>query len=169
MRRVLFACLGVVACLPVVGLAGPGTVSGDIAYSEPAGFDYSGDGEIAPVQLWVKFEAREAVGVPGQPGFEPEQGHVSRRLVDARTMKTIPDFPTFTMLAAFNDFDTAVPISDIRVKDNTAKFTVRIFRYTATDGGEGYQNDRLFVTDGTHEYELKLYGGDIKVTPASDK
>jgi len=40
-------------------------------------------------------------------------------------------------------------------------------KWTITDGGEGYANDKIVVDDGYKILETKkLYGGDIHIGPA---
>ena len=63
--------------------------------------------------------------------------------------------------------DAPLPMTNISIEGNTARFEAFGMKWTIIDGGEGYEKDKIVVDDGYKTLETKkLYGGDIRIGPA---
>jgi hypothetical protein len=141
-------------------------ITGAVAYTDVLRYDYTGDGKRDRVQLWMEFSGRPAVGAPGDPGYQPESGSIRYYLQDADTgTKVMKWRKGLDMEGAPRD--APLPMTNISIKGNTARFEAFGMKWTITDGGEGYEKDKIVVDDGYKTLETKkLYNGDIRIGPA---
>jgi hypothetical protein len=152
--------------LAVASAADRMEITGAVAYTDVLRYDYTGDGKRNRVQFWMEFSGRSAIGVPGDAGYQPEVGSIRYYLRDADdSTKIIKWRQGLDMAGAPRD--TPLPMTNIRIEGKTAHFEAFEMKWTVTDGGEGYANDKIVVDDGYKTLETKkLYGGDINIGPA---
>ena len=141
-------------------------LTGAVAYTDVLRYDYTGDGKRNRVQFWMEFSGRPAVGAPGDAGYQPEAGSMRYYLQDADTgTKVMKWRKGLDMEGAPRD--APLPMTNISIKGNTARFEAFGMKWTITDGGEGYEKDKIVVDDGYKTLETKkLYNGDIRIGPA---
>jgi hypothetical protein len=141
-------------------------ITGAVAYTDVLRYDYTGAGKRARVQLWMEFNGHPAIGNPGDPGHQPESGFIRYYLQDADTgTKVMKWRKGLDMEGAPKD--APLPMTNISIKGNTARFEAFGMIWTVTDGGEGYEKDKIVVDDGYKTLETKkLYNGDIRIGPA---
>jgi hypothetical protein len=141
-------------------------ITGAVAYTDVLRYDYNGDGKRDRVQLWMEFNGHPAIGSPGDPEYQPESGSIRYYLQDADNgTKVMKWRKGLDMEGAPKD--APVPMTNISIEGNTARFEAFGMKWTVTDGGEGYEKDKIVVDDGYKTLETKkLYGGDIRIGPA---
>jgi hypothetical protein len=141
-------------------------ITGAVAYTDVLRYDYTGDGKRDRVQLWMEFNGYPAIGNPGDPAYQPESGSIRYYLQDADTgTKVMRWRKGLDMEGAPKD--APLPMTNISIKGNTARFEAFGMNWTVTDGGEGYEKDKIVVDDGYKTLETKkLYGGDLRIGPA---
>lgn len=140
-----------------------GEFSGEVAYTEIMRFDYDKDGRIDSVQFWAEFQGRPAIGTPGDASHKSEEGDLFIYLYDVERKRRIADWLQFSMAAL--PPNKPFPMTSIEIKGKTASFKANGVQYTVIDGGKGYRHDRVIADDGFHERELRLYDGEIRVSP----
>ena len=152
--------------LTVASAADRMEITGAVAYTDVLRYDYTGDGKRNQVQFWMAFSGRPAIGMPGDVGHQEEVGSIRYYLRDADDgTKIIKWRQGLDMAGAPRD--TPLPMTNIRIEGKTAHFEAFEMKWTVTDGGEGYANDKIVVDDGYKTLETKkLYGGDIHIGPA---
>src|SRR5512135_3129516 len=67
-------------------------ISGAVAYTEIVRFDYTKDGIRNRVQFWLEFKGRPAVGKPGDPGYQPEEGAIWYYLYDVEKKQKVANW-----------------------------------------------------------------------------
>jgi hypothetical protein len=140
-------------------------ITGAVAYTDVLRYDYTGDGKRNRVQLWMEFSGRPAIGAPGDPGYQPESGSIRYYLQDADTGTKVMKWRQGLDMAGAPK-DAPLPMTNIRIAGNTARFEAFGMKWTITDGGEGYEKDKIVVDDGYKTLETKkLYGGDVRIGP----
>jgi hypothetical protein len=141
-------------------------ITGAVAYTDVLRYDYTGDGKRNRVQFWMEFSGHPAIGAPGDPGYQPESGSIRYYLQDTDTgTKVMKWRKGLDMEGAPKD--APLPMTNISIKGNTARFEAFGMKWTVTDGGEGYMEDKIVVDDGYKTLETKkLYNGDIRIGPA---
>lgn len=166
MKRLISACLASMLAWAVPAQADQMAVSGAVAYTEVLRYDYTGNGKRNRVQFWLEFDGRAAFGVVGQPGYQPAAGTVRYFLKDVDDgTKVLKWRQGLDMVGAPKD--TPLPMSDISIEGNVARFEAFGMKWTLTDGGQGYASDKIVVDDGYKTNETKkLYGGDLRIGPA---
>ena len=144
-------------------LAEPLVIQGAVAYTDVIRYDYTGDGKRNRVRLWLEFDGRAATGTPGQKDAEPASGSIRYFLKDADDgTKVLKWRQGLSMDGAPRD--TPLPMTNLGIEGNTARFEAFGMKWTVIDGGEGYEKDRIVVDDGFKTLETKkLYGGDVRV------
>jgi hypothetical protein len=168
------AAAGAVAALALGALSGcasPGAgqevvvVKGAVAYTEVLRYDYTGDGKRNRIRFWMEFDGHSARGTPGAPGYQPASGSMRYFLRDEDDgTKVMKWRQGLDMVGAPRD--VPVPMTDIRFDGKTVTFEAYGIRWTITDGGDGYQNDKIVVNDGFRTSTVtKLYAGDVWVGP----
>ena len=141
-------------------------ISGAVAYTDVLRYDYTGDGKRDRVQLWMEFSGHPAIGAPGDPGYQPESGSIRYYLQDADTGTKVMKWRQGLDMAGAPK-DAPLPMTNISIEGNTARFEAFGMKWTIIDGGEGYEKDKIVVDDGYKTLETKkLYGGDIRIGPA---
>jgi hypothetical protein len=123
-------------------------------------FDYDRTGEVNNVQFWAEVNGRPAIGEPGDPGYQPEEGLVTVYLLDVDSGEKVQSWLEFSMAIAPRN---PAAMSNISIEGNTARFEANGLKWTIVDGGEGYEHDRVIVDDGVRQREPRLYGGDLRV------
>jgi hypothetical protein len=141
-------------------------ITGAVAYTDVLRYDYTGDGKRNRVQLWMEFNGRPAIGAPGDPGYQPESGSIRYYLQDADSGTKVMKWRKGLDMAGAPK-DAPLPMTNISIEGNTARFEAFGMKWTIIDGGEGYEKDKIVVDDGYKTLETKkLYGGDIRIGPA---
>lgn len=164
MRRFLGSVLaGFVLVAPALAGSAP-TIHGSVAYSDVMRFDYDHTGEVNKVQFWADIDGRASRGKEGDPGYQAEEGHISRYLLDVDSGKKVQVWLEFSMTLAPNN---PAAMSKISIEGNTARFETNGIQWMITDGGPGYEHDRVTVDDGVRERQPRLYGGDLVVNDVS--
>lgn len=140
-------------------------ITGAVAYTEIVRFDYTKDGTRNRVQFWLEFKGRPAVGKPGEPGYQPEEGTIYYYLYDVDKNKKVANW-----LMGFNMMEGPppsgpYPMANLLIEGNTARFEAFDMKWTIVDGGEGYAKDRVTVDDGFRPKEMKMYDGDVRIGP----
>ena len=141
-------------------------ITGAVAYTEIVRFDYTKDGTRNRVQFWLEFKGRPAVGKPGEPGYQPEEGTIYYYLYDVDKNKKVANW-----LMGFNMMEGPppsgpYPMAKLVIEGNTAHFEAFDMKWTIVDGGEGYAKDRVTVDDGFRPRDMKMYDGDLRIGPA---
>ncbi len=141
-------------------------ITGAVAYTEIVRFDYTKDGTRNRVQFWLEFKGRPAVGKPGEPGYQPEEGTIYYYLYDVDNNKKVANW-----LMGFNMMEGPppsgpYPMTNLVIEGNTARFEAFDMKWTIVDGGEGYAKDRVTVDDGFRPRDMKMYDGDLRIGPA---
>lgn len=141
-------------------------VKGAVAYTEVLRYDYTGDGKRNRIRFWMEFDGHSARGTPGAPGYQPASGSMRYFLRDEDDgTKVMKWRQGLDMSGAPRD--VPMPMTDIRFDGKTVTFEAYGISWTITDGGDGYQNDKLVVNDGFRSSTpVKLYAGDLWVGPA---
>ena len=164
MRIVLVAlllCLG--AGLSLSRAQVPSEIAGAVAYTEVIRFDYTKDGIRNPVQFWIEFKGRTALGKPGEPGYRPAEGALWYYLFDVDKKQKVANWLMgFTMMEGPPP-SGPYPMTNLVIDGNTARFEAFDMKWTVVDGGEGYAKDRVMVDDGFKPKYMKIYGGDIMI------
>jgi len=141
-------------------------LTGVVSYTQVYRFDYNKDGHRNPVRFCIEFKARPAVGTEGQPGYVPESGSIHYYVFDLeknqRVEKWLEGFAMLNHDAVAADH----PATNIVIKGNTATFEAFRMKWTVVDGGPGFEKDSITVDDGFRAKPLKLYAGDVLITPA---
>lgn len=141
-------------------------ITGAVAYTDVLRYDYTGDGKRDRVQFWMEFSGHPAIGAPGDPGYQPESGSIRYYLQDADTGTKVMKWRQGLDMAGAPK-DAPLPMTNIRIEGKTAYFESFGMKWTVTDGGEGYEKDKIVVDDGYKTLETKkLYGGDVRIGPA---
>jgi hypothetical protein len=140
-------------------------ITGAVAYTDVLRYDYTGDGKRNRVQFWLEFEGRTALGAPGQPGYAPAAGTIRYFLKDVDDgTKVLKWRQGLDMAGAPRD--APLPMTNLSIEGNTARFEAFGMKWTVVDGGDGYASDRIVVDDGYKTLDTKkLYGGDVRVGP----
>ena len=163
MRRLVVAVLALCA-LPVA--AEEMVVKGAVAYTDILRYDYTGDGKKNRIRFWMEFLGHSAVGQPGEPGYKPAAGTVRYFLRDADDGTKVVKWRQGLDMAGVPR-DQPFPMTNIEFDGRTVRFEAFGMRWAVTDGGEGYENDRIIVNDGFRTSEVtKLYAGNVWVGPA---
>lgn len=158
-RLVLIAALA--ASLPVA--AQQLGIQGAVAYTDILRYDYDGDGVRNRVQLWLEFDGRVPRDAQGRPDDARAVGTIRYFLKDADNGTKVFKWRHGLDMAGAPR-DTPLPMTNLKIEGNTARFEAFDMKWTVVDGGEGYEKDKLVVDDGYKTLETKqLYGGDIRV------
>jgi hypothetical protein len=141
-------------------------IRGAVAYTDILRYDYTGDGKRNRVQFWLEFDGRVAAGAPANGDPESPNGTIRYFLKDADDgTKVVKWRHGLDMQGAPRD--TPLPMTNLVIEGNTARFEAFDMKWTVIDGGEGYPNDKIVVHDGFKASETKkLYGGDVRIGPA---
>jgi hypothetical protein len=164
MRLTAVAVLAFLAAGGVMAAEPPLEVSGAVAYTDYFRFDYTKDGVRNRVQFWLEMQGRAEVGRPGEPGYQPAEGFIRYYLKDADRGNKVANWReglNMTGLPA----DQPYPMSNLVFEGNTARFEAFGMKWTVTDGGEGFQNDKVIIDDGFKQAVGKFYDGDLRVGP----
>jgi len=166
---------GAVAALALGALSGcasPGAgqevvvVNGAVAYTDVLRYDYTGDGKRNRIRFWMEFDAHSARGTPGTAGYQPASGSMRYFLRDEDNGTKVMKWRQGLDMAGVPR-DVPVPMTDIEFEGKTVRFEAFGMRWTITDGGDGYQNDKIVVNDGFRTSTVtKLYAGNVWVGPA---
>ena len=163
MRKLLVVALAMCA-LPAA--AEDLVVKGAVAYTDVLRYDYTGDGKRKPVRFWMEFDGHSAMGAPGQPGYQPAAGTMRYFLRDADNDTKVLKWRGGLDMAGVPR-DQPFPMTNIEFDGRTVRFEAFGMRWAVTDGGEGYESDRIIVNDGFRTSEVtKLYAGNVWVGPA---
>lgn len=166
MKSFIYTLIGLTVLPLSVSAAEQMEISGAVAYTEVLRYDYDDDGKRNPVQFWLEFHGRQTAGKPGEPGFQPEAGSIRYYLQDAESGTRVMQWRSGIDMEGVPK-DAPLPMTNIRIDGNTARFEAFGMNWTVTDGGEGYEHDRIVVDDGYKILETKkLYGGNIDIGPA---
>jgi hypothetical protein len=162
-RSLVVAALALCA-LPVA--AQETVLKGAVAYTEILRYDYTGDGKRNRVRFWLEFDARSAQGSPGQPGYQPAAGTLRYFLRDEDDGTKVVKWRQGLDMAGVPR-DQPFPMTDIEFDGKSVRFEAFGMRWAVTDGGEGFEQDRIIVNDGFRTSEVtKLYAGNVWVGPA---
>jgi len=141
-------------------------VKGAVAYTDILRYDYTGDGKKNRIRFWMEFDGRSAVGRPGDPAYKPAAGTVRYFLRDADDGTKVVKWRQGLDMAGVPR-DQPFPMTDVEFDGKTVRFEAFGMRWAVTDGGEGYEKDRIIVNDGFRTSEVtKLYAGNVWVGPA---
>jgi hypothetical protein len=141
-------------------------LTGAVAYTDVLRYDYTGDRKRNRVQFWMEFSGHPAIGVPGEAGYQPESGFIRYYLQDADTGTKVMKWRQGLDMAGAPK-DAPLPMTNISIEGNTARFEAFGMKWTVSDGGEGYEKDKIVVDDGYKTLETKkLYGGDVRIGTA---
>ena len=147
---------------PAPAAAGQPTLTGSVAYAEPVAWDYDKDGSNNQVQMWASFNIKAPVGTKGTPGYLAGGGTMRRFIKDLDTGKPVAGYGIRNMLPD-TPLGQPIEVSDVEFKDRRMQFTVEGYRYTVTDGGSGYKNDRVVLNNGLEDYPVTLLAGDLTI------
>jgi len=166
MKTLFFFPLLMFVAAGLAGVEEPSQISGAVAYTEVMRFDYTKDGIRNRVQFWLEFKGQLAIGKPGDPGHQPEEGAIWYYLYDIDKKQKVSNW-----LMGFSMMDGPppsgpYPMSRLVIDGNTARFEAFGMKWTVVDGGEGFQKDRVTVDDEFKPRDMKIYDGDLKVGPA---
>jgi hypothetical protein len=139
------------------------TLTGSVAYAEPVAWDYDKDGSNNQVQMWASFDIKGPVGTKGTPDYLAGGGTMRRFIKDLGTGKPVAGYGIRNMLPD-TPLGQPIEVSDVEFKDRRMQFTVEGYRYTVTDGGPGYENDKVVLDNGLEEYPVTLFAGDLTIT-----
>ncbi len=141
-------------------------IKGAVAYTDVLRYDYTGDGKRNRVQFWLEFDGRVEAATPAMGGTESPNGTVRYYLKDADDGTKVAKWRQgLDMQGAPRD--TPLPMTNLVIEGNTARFEAFEMKWTVIDGGEGFARDKITVHDGFKAAETKtLYGGDVRVGPA---
>ena len=163
------------AATALAGCAAPGTepaktpevvvIRGAVAYTDVLRYDYTGDGKRNRVRFWMEFDGHSARGTPGTPRYVPAGGTMRYFLRDEDdNTKVLKWRQGLDMVGAPRD--VPVPMTDLVFEGKTAKFEAFGVRWTITDDGDGYPNDKIYVNDGFRTVvPTKLYAGNLWIGP----
>lgn len=138
-------------------------ISGAVAYTDTARFDYTKDGVRNNVQFWVEFKGKGAAGKEGEPGFLPAEGAIYYYLFDVDKQQKVSNWLMGFSMMSEPPPSGPYPMTNLVIEGNTARFDAFRMKWEVTDGGKGFANDRVLVDDGFKPKEMKMYGGDIEV------
>ena len=140
-------------------------IAGAVAYTDILRYDYTGDGKRNNVQFWLEFSGRAASGAPGEARTQPAEGTIRYFLRDADDGTKVFKWRQGLDMAGAPK-DVPLPMTDLTIEGNTARFEAFGMKWTISDGGEGHARDKIVVDDGYKALETKkLYGGDIRIGP----
>jgi hypothetical protein len=141
-------------------------IKGAVAYTDILRYDYTGDGKRNRVQFWLEFDGRAAAGTPAKGDPDSPSGTVRYFLKDADDGTKVAKWRQgLDMQGAPRD--TPLPMTNLVIEGNTARFEAFDMKWIVVDGGEGFAKDRITVNDGFKTSETKrLFGGDVRVGPA---
>ena len=143
--------------------AGPGEISGAVAYTDVIRFDYTKDGIRNRVQFWLEFKGKTAVGVAGEPGYVPEEGAIFYYLLDLANNKKVTNWLMGFSMVSEPAPSGPYPMKHLVIDGKTARFEAFNRKWIVTDGGPGFEKDTVLVDDGFKPKPMKLYSGDLKV------
>jgi hypothetical protein len=141
------------------------TLTGSVAYAEPVAWDYDKDGSNNQVQMWASFDIKAPVGTKGTPGYLAGGGTMRRFIKDLGTGKPVAGYGIRNMLPD-TPLGQPIEVSDVELAGRSMQFTVEGYRYTVTDGGPGYKNDKVVLNNGLEDYPVTLFAGDLTITGA---
>lgn len=137
---------------------------GAVAYTETIQFDYTKDGNRNRVQFWLEFKGSPAIGNPGDAGYKPESGSIYYYLVDVEKKKKVDNWLMGFSMMEGPPPSGPYPMENIDIRGNTATFTAFGMKWTVIDGGGDYTKDQVKIDDGFSVKDMKLYGGDMRVS-----
>jgi hypothetical protein len=143
----------------------PAGISGAVAYTEVVRFDHTKDGVKNRVQFWLEFKGRPAVGKPGDPDYQSEEGAIWYYLYDVENKKKVSNWLMGFSMMEGPPPSGPYPMTQIVIEGNTARFEAFNMKWTVVDGGEGHAKDRVTVDDGFKPREMKTYDGDLRIGP----
>jgi hypothetical protein len=143
--------------------AGPGGISGAVAYTDIIRFDYTKDGVRNRVQFWVEFKGKTAVGTKEKPGYVPEEGSIFYYLLDVDNIRKVTNWLMGFSMVSEPAPSGPYPITNLVIEGKTARFEAFNRKWTVVDGGKGFENDTVLVDDGFKPKPLKMYSGDLTV------
>ena len=159
------ACVASVLACALPAQAQQMAVTGAVAYTDILRYDYTGDGKRNRVQFWLEFDGHTASGMEGQPGYQPAAGTVRYFLKDVDDGTKVLKWRQGLDMAGAPK-DTPLPMSNISIEANVARFEAFGMKWTLTDGGDGHAMDKIVVDDGYKTKDTKkLYGGDLRIGP----
>jgi hypothetical protein len=162
--KILFICLLLLSGTASLATAEQSSeISGSVAYTEVVRFDYTKNGIRNRVQFWLEFKGRSAVGNPGEPGYQPEEGAIWYYLYDVDKKQKVANW-----LMGFNMMEGPppsgpYPMANLVIEGNTARFEAFGMKWTTVDGGENHTKDRVTVDDGFRPRQMRTYDGDLRV------
>ena len=128
--------------------AGPGEISGAVAYTNIIRFDYTKDGIRNRVQFWLEFKGKTAIGVEGEPGFVPEEGAIFYYLLDVDKNQKVTNWLMGFSMVSEPAPSGPYPITNLVIDGKTARFEAFNRKWTVVDGGPGFEKDTVLVDDG---------------------
>jgi hypothetical protein len=140
-------------------------IKGAVAYTDVLRYDYTGDGKRNRIRFWMEFDGHSARGTPGSPDYRPAGGTMRYFLRDEDDGTKVLKWRQGLDMAGVPR-DVPVPMTDLEFDGKTARFEAFGVRWTITDGGDGYQHDKIFVNDGFREVgPTPLYAGNLWIGP----
>ena len=130
-------------------------LKGKVIYSEPLRFDYDKDGKKNSVVMASKFFAKKL----SDGSYD---GYIQRFLYDVDKKKAVTWYAKKNMLSE-PPFGIDTAISHVKVHAKTVEFDSGNLHYKMTDGGAGYLNDKIIVSDGIRTKQVEMFGGDVEV------
>jgi predicted CXXCH cytochrome family protein len=139
-------------------------LTGAVAYTEAVRFDYAKNGIKNQVQFWLQFKGSPAVGEPGETGYKPESGAIYYYLYDVDNQRRVENWLMGFSMMEGPPPNGPYPMNHIDIRGNRATFTAFGMTWTVLDGGEGYAKDTVTIDDGFSTRQMKLHGGDLRVS-----
>jgi len=130
-------------------------LEGEVFYSKPLRFDYDKDGVKNRVMMAAKFFIK-------QKKDGSYEGYLQRYLYDVDKKKPVLWYMKKNMLQE-PPISLETSVGNVAHKGRTVTFDAGPWHYSVTDGGEGFVNDKIIVTDRIRTKDVEMFGGDVKV------
>lgn len=140
-----------------------GEISGAVAYTDIVRFDYTRNGVRDRVQFWIEFTGKAAVGRMGEDGYLPAEGGIYYYLLDVEKKERVINWLMGFSMMSEPPPSGPYPMSNLIIQGNRATFEAFNRKWEITDGGAGFEKDRVLVDDGFKPKPMKMYDGDIRV------
>lgn len=147
------------------GAAEQPLIDGAVAYTDIIRFDYTKDGRKNNVQFWLEFRGKGAVGTEGETGYLPAEGAIYYYLLDVDKQQKVSNWLMGFSMMSEPPPTGPYPMTNLVIQGNTASFEAFRMKWTVTDGGRGFANDTVLVDDGFKPMPMKMFGGDVIITP----
>ena len=158
--------VGLIMMMTGTALAGERTtLTGAVAYTEMVRFDYTKEGKRANVQFWLEFRGKGAVGSEGDPGYLPPEGAIYYYLLDVDKNEKVTNWLMGFSMMSEPPPSGPYPMTNLVIRGNVASFDAFNRNWKITDGGKGFAKDTVIVKDGFKPKEMKMYGGDVLISP----